>query len=112
MLKRLMCVGSTLALILTVTACSAIKSVSSEAYALGLVTGQQFAATKEMSDNLQSWIPDEGGSESEPTFYDDEDSVRESCRTWWTLTGITSGLENSDANENDFVAGCMDGLGF
>ena len=112
MLKRLMCVGSTLMLILALTGCSAIKSVSSEAYALGLATGQQFAATKEMSDNLQSWFPDEGGSESEPTFQDNEDSVRESCRTWWTLTGITSGLENSDANENDFVAGCMDGLGY
>jgi hypothetical protein len=28
------------------------------------------------------------------------------------LAGITSGLENSDANESDFVAGCLDGAGF
>ena len=97
---------------ITLSGCSAIKSASSEAYALGLATGQEYAGLKETADNLQSWIPEEGGSESEPTFQDNEDSVRESCRTWWTLTGITSGLENSDANENDFVAGCMDGLGY
>jgi hypothetical protein len=92
--------------------CSAIKSVSSEAYSLGLATGQEYAGLKETTDNLQSWIPEEDGSESEPIFEGDEDSVREYCTGVWVIVGITSGLENSDANESDFVSGCLDGAGF
>ncbi len=92
--------------------CSAIQSVTSDAYALGLATGQEYAELKETTDNLQSWIPEEDGSESEPIFEGDEDSVREYCTGIWVVVGITSGLENSDANESDFVSGCLDGAGF
>ena len=94
------------------TSCSAIQSVTSKAYALGLATGQEYAGLKEASDNLQSWIPEEDGSESEPLIQGDENSVREYCTGIWAIVGITSGLENSDANESDFVSGCLDGAGF
>jgi len=94
------------------TGCSAIQSVTSDAYALGLATGQEYAELKETTDNLQSWIPEEDGTESEPIFEGDEDSVREYCAGIWVVVGITSGLENSDTNESDFVSGCLDGAGF
>ena len=42
----------------------------------------------------------------------DEDSVRKYCTGIWVVVGITSGLENSDTNESDFVSGCLDGAGF
>jgi uncharacterized protein YceK len=92
--------------------CSAIQSVTSEAYALGLATGQEYAGLKETADNLQSWIPDEDGAESFSSSQITEDGVRQYCTTIWFAVGITSGLENSDANENDFVAGCLDGAGY
>ncbi len=94
------------------TSCSAIQSVTSDAYALGLATGQEYSELKETTDNLQSWIPEEDGTESEPIFEGDEDSVREYCAGIWVVVGITSGLENSDTNESDFVSGCLDGAGF
>jgi hypothetical protein len=112
MLKKLMGAGSALVLVLTLAGCSAIQSVTSEAYALGLATGQEYAGLKEASDNLQSWIPEEDGSESEPFIQGDEDSVRKYCTGIWVVVGITSGLENSDANKSDFVSGCLDGAGF
>lgn len=112
MLKKLMGAGSALVLVLTLAGCSAIQSVTSEAYALGLATGQEYAGLKEASDNLQSWIPEEDGSESEPLIQGDEKTVRAYCTGIWGIVGITSGLENSDANESDFVAGCLDGAGF
>ena len=112
MLKKLMGAGSALVLVLTLAGCSAIQSVTSEAYALGLATGQEYAGLKEASDNLQSWIPEEDGSESEPIFQGDENSVREYCTGVWVIAGITSGLENSEANKSDFVSGCLDGAGF
>ena len=92
--------------------CSAIQSVTSDAYALGLATGQEYAELKETTDNLQSWIPEEDGSESEPFIQGDEESVRKYCTGIWVVVGITSGLENSDANKSDFVSGCLDGAGF
>jgi uncharacterized protein YceK len=57
---------------LLISGCSAIQSVTSDAYALGLATGQEYAELKETTDNLQSWIPEEDGSESEPIFEGDE----------------------------------------
>ena len=97
---------------MTLTGCSAIQSVTSDAYALGLATGQEYAELKETTDNLQSWIPEEDGSESEPFIQGDEDSVRKYCTGIWVVVGITSGLENSDSNKSDFVSGCLDGAGF
>ena len=94
------------------TGCSAIQSVTSEAYALGLATGQEYAGLIEASDNLQSWIPKEDGSESEYLLPFDEKTVREYCTGSWFTVGFSSGLENSDANESDFIAGCLDGAGF
>lgn len=104
--------GIALLAALSLSGCSAIQSVTSEAYALGLATGQEYASLKETTDNLQSWIPEEDGSESEPIFQGDENSVREYCTGVWAIVGITSGLENSNANEGDFVSGCLDGAGF
>ena len=97
---------------MTLSGCSAIQSVTSEAYALGLATGQEYSGLKETTDNLQSWIPEEDGIASEPIIKGDEDSVRAYCTGIWVVVGITSGLENSDSNENEFVAGCLDGAGF
>ncbi len=99
-------------IVLTFSGCSAIKSVSSEAYSLGLATGQEYAGLKETTDNLQSWIPEEDGSASEPIIEGDQASVEAYCTGIWAIAGITSGLENSDANKSDFVAGCLDGAGF
>lgn len=99
-------------LALTLTSCSEIKSVSSEAYALGLATGQEYAALKETIDNLQSWSPDEDGAASDTSLKGDEASVTAYCTDIWGVTGIVSGLENSEANKVDFVTGCLDALGF
>jgi hypothetical protein len=97
---------------MTLSGCSAIQSVTSEAYALGLATGKEYSGLKETTDNLQSWIPEEDGIASEPIIKGDKNSVREYCTGVWVIVGITSGLENSDANESDFVSGCLDGAGF
>jgi hypothetical protein len=97
---------------LTLTACSEVESVSTEAYALGLATGQEYAALKETIDNLQSWSPDEDGSASDTSLKGDEASVTAYCTDIWGVTGIASGLENSEANKVDFVTGCLDALGF
>ena len=97
---------------MTLSGCSAIQSVTSEAYALGLATGQEYSGLKETTDNLQSWIPEEDGITSEPIIKGDEDSVRAYCTGIWVVVGITSGLENSDSNESEFVSGCLDGAGF
>ena len=112
MLKRLMWAGSSLVVVMTLSGCSAIQSVTSEAYALGLATGQEYSGLKETTDNLQSWIPEEDGIASEPIIKGDEDSVRAYCTGIWVVVGITSGLENSDSNESEFVSGCLDGAGF
>ena len=111
MTTRKILVFAALAL-MTLSGCSAIQSVTSEAYALGLATGQEYSGLKETTDNLQSWIPEEDGIASEPIIKGDEDSVRAYCTGIWVVVGITSGLENSDSNENEFVAGCLDGAGF
>lgn len=99
-------------LVLTLSSCSAIKSVSSEAYALGLATGQEYSSLKETADNLQSWIPEEDGSTSEPFIQGDEASVKTYCSGIWAVLGITSGLKNSESNKSDFVTGCLEGAGF
>ena len=110
--RKVLTFGLTLTIALGFTGCSAIRSVTSDAYALGLSAGQEYSALKETTDNLQTWIPEEDGSETEPIFQGDEESVREYCTGIWALAGITSGLENSDSNESDFVSGCLDGAGF
>ena len=74
---------------ITLSGCSAIQSVTSEAYALGLATGQEYAGIKETADNLQSWIPEEDGSESEPIIKGDEASVKAYCGGIWAVVGIT-----------------------
>jgi len=111
-LRKVLAFGLVLIFATGLTGCSAVRSVTSEAYALGLATGQEYAGLVETTDNLQSWIPEEDGSVTEPILKGDEDSVREYCTGIWMLVGITSGLKNSDSNESDFVAGCLDGAGF
>jgi hypothetical protein len=111
-LRKAITAGLLLTIAMGFTGCSAIRSVTSDAYALGLATGQEYAGLKETADNLQSWIPEEEGLEFEPFIKGDEASVREYCTGIWMLAGITSGLENSDSNESDFVSGCLDGAGF
>lgn len=104
---------STLALSMVfLSSCSAVKSMSSEAYAAGLSTGQEYASAKESADNLQSWVPEEDGSQSEPLISGDKSSVTAYCTGIWAIVGITSGLENSESNKSDFVSGCLDGVGF
>jgi len=104
--------GIALIAALSLSGCSAIQSVTSKAYAAGLVSGQGYAGLKESTDHLQSWIPVEDGSESEPLLQGDENTVRTYCTSVWPVVGVSSGLENTDANERDFVSGCLDGAGF
>jgi hypothetical protein len=99
-------------LALALTSCAAVKSVSSEAYALGLATGQEYAALKETIDNLESWSTDEDGAASDTALKGDEASVTAYCTDIWGVIGITSGLKNSEANKVDFVTGCLAGVGF
>jgi hypothetical protein len=99
-------------LALTLTACSEVETVSTEAYELGLATGQEYAALKETIDSLQSLSPDEDGAASDTSLKGDEASVTAYCTDIWGVTGIASGLENSEANKVDFIAGCLDALGF
>jgi hypothetical protein len=109
MIKKLL---ASMLVLVTLTGCSAIQSVTSEAYAAGLASGGGYADLKESAENLQSWIPKEDGSESEYLLPFDEKTVREYCTGIWPLVGMPSGLENTDANESDFIAGCLDGAGF
>ena len=97
---------------LTLSGCSVIQSVTSEAYALGLGTGQEFSGAKEFGDNYSSWFPDEGESPYTPTPEEEAEAMRLLCKNLWPALGMASGLENSDANESDFVSGCLDGAGF
>jgi hypothetical protein len=59
--------GAALISALTLSGCSVIQSVTSEAYALGLATGQEFSGAKEFGDNYSSWFPDEEESSYTPT---------------------------------------------
>ena len=111
-LRKVLAYGLVLTIAMGFTGCSAIQSVTSEAYALGLVTGKEYAGIAEATDNLQSWFPEEEGSALDPILEADEDSIRQYCSGIWMLVGISSGLENSDSNESDFVSGCLDGAGF
>jgi outer membrane lipoprotein SlyB len=97
---------------LTLSGCAAIQSISSDAYALGLATGQEYAAIKKGTDNLQSWISEENSQSSEPLIPDGQDGALTYCEGVWAIVGITSGLENSLANEEDFVSGCVSGAGY
>jgi hypothetical protein len=97
---------------LLLTSCSAVKSITSEAYAAGLSTGQEYAALQETADNLQSWVPEEEGSQNEPLIKGDKASVKAYCSGIWAIVGISSGLENSESNRSDFVSGCLEGAGF
>ena len=110
--RKILTYGLALTIATGFTGCSAIQSVSSEAYALGLATGQEYAGIVEATTNLQSWIPEEDGSALDPILEADEDSIRQYCSGIWMLVGISSGLENSDSNESDFVSGCLKGAGF
>ena len=110
--RKVLTYGLALTIATGFTGCSAVQSITSEAYALGLASGQEYAGIVEATTNLQSWIPEEEGSALDPILEADEDSIRQYCSGIWMLAGITSGLENSDANESDFVAGCLDGAGF
>lgn len=97
---------------ISLSGCSAIQSVTSEAYALGQTTGKEYADLKEGVDNLQSWIPDEDGSSSEPILEGGKEAIGSYCEGIWAIAGITSGLANTPDNESDFIAGCLDGAGF
>jgi len=96
----------------SLSGCSVIQSVTSEAYALGQTTGKEYADLKQGVDNLQSWIPEEDGSESEPILEGGEEAISAYCEGIWAIAGITSGLANTPENESEFIAGCLNGAGF
>jgi hypothetical protein len=97
---------------ISVTSCSAINSFTSEAYRLGVVSGQGYGYLGEYAGNVTTWLPEENGLPSEPLIQGDQATVAEYCIGIWPALGLTSGLENSESNKRDFVAGCLDGAGF
>jgi outer membrane lipoprotein SlyB len=110
--KFLIFVAATAVAAFSLSGCSAIQSVTSEAYALGQATGKEYADLKEGVDNLQSWIPEGDGSESAPILEGGEEAIGAYCEGIWAIAGITSGLANTPDNESDFIAGCLNGAGF
>ena len=95
----------------TLSGCSVIGG-KSEAYKLGVETGQGYSSLKDTADLVDSYIPDEGDPETSVDLNISEEDLKKYCAGLWIITGITNGIKNSADNKADYVAGCLDGAGF
>ena len=95
----------------TLSGCSVIGG-KSEAYKLGVETGQGYSSLKDTADLVDSYIPDEGDPETSVDLNISEEDLKKYCSGLWIITGITNGIKNSAENKADYVAGCLDGAGF
>jgi hypothetical protein len=95
----------------TLSGCSVIGG-KSEAYKLGVETGQGYSSLKDTADLIDSYIPDETDPESSVDLNISEEDLKKYCSGLWIITGITNGIKNSAENKADYVAGCLDGAGF
>jgi len=95
----------------TLSGCSVIGG-KSEAYKLGVETGQGYSSLKDTADLIDSYVPDEAGTETSLDLSTSEEDLKKYCSGLWIITGITNGIKNSAENKADYVAGCLDGAGF
>lgn len=95
----------------TLSGCSVIGG-KSEAYKLGVETGQGYSSLKDTADLIDSYIPDETDPETSEDLNISEEYLKKYCSGLWIITGITNGIKNSAENKADYVAGCLDGAGF
>ena len=95
----------------TLSGCSVIGG-KSEAYKLGVETGQGYSSLKDTADLIDSYIPDETDPETSVDLNISEEDLKKYCSGLWIITGITNGIKNSAENKADYVAGCLDGAGF
>ena len=95
----------------TLSGCSVIGG-KSEAYKLGVETGQGYSSLKDTADLIDSYIPDETDPETSVDLNISEEDLKKYCSGLWIITGITNGIKNSAENKADYVAGCLAGAGF
>ena len=96
---------------LSLSSCSVIGG-KSEAYKLGVETGQGYTSLKDTADLIDSFIPDESDPENSVDLNISEEDLKKYCSGLWIITGITNGIKNSEENKSDYIAGCLDGAGF
>ena len=96
---------------LSLSSCSVIGG-KSEAYKLGVETGQGYTSLKDTADLFDSYIPDESDPENSVDLNISEEDLKKYCSGLWIITGITNGIKNSEENKSDYIAGCLDGAGF
>ena len=96
---------------LSLSSCSVIGG-KSEAYKLGVETGQGYTSLKDTADLIDSYIPDETDPENSVDLNISEEDLKKYCSGLWIITGITNGIKNSEENKSDYIAGCLDGAGF
>ena len=100
-----------LVLSMTFSGCSVIGG-KSEAYKLGVATGEGYTSLKDTADLIDSYVPDEGDPETSLEVNISEEDLKKYCSGLWIITGISNGIKNSEENKADYVAGCLDGAGF
>ena len=96
---------------LSLSSCSVIGG-KSEAYKLGVETGQGYTSLKDTADLIDSYIPDESDPENSVDLNISEEDLKKYCSGLWIITGITNGIKNSEEHKSDYIAGCLDGAGF
>ena len=96
---------------MTLSSCSVIGG-KSEAYKLGVETGEGYLSLRDTADLIDSYIPEETDPGSSLDLNASEEDLKNYCSGLWIITGITNGIRNSAENKADYVAGCLDGAGF
>ena len=95
----------------TLSSCSVIDG-KSEAYKLGVETGKEYLALKDVSELVDSYVPEDADSELSLELNISAEELKTYCSGLWTVTGLSNGIRNSEENKADYVAGCLDGAGF
>lgn len=73
----------------------------SEAYRLGVQTGQEMADIQSQAEALDTWLDTNSSADFDGDEY---------CSSAWGLVGMFSGLKNTKENEADFVRGCRSAM--